>query len=251
MQPPQGGFGYQHSPQQQPQQPAQPVQPVQHYQQPVQQYQQPVQQFQQPNPNPFQLVNVSGIPSKKTFFAASISVFIILLGMLAPFVEFDHEETNSREEREFCEAFLAGMKAGVSDTIENFDPDEQDCPMNGFETMGYAIDLMDSSEGGDDDDDESSSDFETEETFFAIALIMLFAAPFVFLFSVIAGGISLSMKKHPIVIGVIHILFFVAFWFCTLMGSIDVGEELTVHSNFTGFGMFICGFAGIGLLIRH
>ena len=107
---------------------------------------------------------------------------------------------------------------------------------------------LESEGGGDDGGDE---DVPTEYMFFAIAALMLAFSPFIFLFTAIVSALILGSGKHPVVIGTLHMIFFGAFMVCSVIGTIDLlGQNISIHSDFAGFGFFVAGLAGIALCIK-
>ena len=100
-------------------------------------------------------------------------------------------------------------------------------------------------------DPEDDEDIESEEAMFVVALVMLLSAPIIYLILSIIALASVGLKKYPIAIGVLQLIYVVAFLIISSIGYIDFGsEELTVGGNFAGIGMYLIGFASIGYFIR-
>ena len=79
---------------------------------------------------------------------------------------------------------------------------------------------------------------------------MLFASPFVYLLFALLSIFSVWLKKYPIVIGILQLLFVVLFMIISSSGSIgDDSFELSAHGNFAGIGIYLVGFVSIGYFI--
>ena len=131
--------------------------------------------------------------------------------------------------------------------------------MNGFSSTFYSIDTVANidTDAFTDDSAESTSepqddeDIESEEAMFVVALVMLLSAPIIYLILSIIALASVGLKKYPTAIGVLQLIYVVAFLIISSIGYIDFGsEELTVGGNFAGIGMYLIGFASIGYFIR-
>ena len=85
-----------------------------------------------------------------------------------------------------------------------------------------------------------------------IAILMLIFSPIIYLLSAIISIILLALKKSPVIVGVLHLSFFIIFMICSVLGTIDLGEfgSLSVHGDLTGWGFFLSGLAGIFLMIK-
>ena len=117
-----------------------------------------------------------------------------------------------------------------------------------IDTDGFTSDAPDDSSGSEPEDDE---DIESEEAMFGVALIMLLLAPIIYLIFSILALASVAIKKYPTVIGVLQLIYVIAFLIISSIGYIDFGsDELTVGGNFAGIGMYLIGFASIGYFIR-
>ena len=236
-------------------------QPVgyQQVQQPGQSYIQhsaPVnQQYQQP-------IQYIAKASGKTFYAPLITLGLVVLLMLTPFLTFQHDELSNDEEDDVCEIFYSAIQSGASgDDVDIDELDNVNCPMNGYsstfysietisdiDTDGFTSDAPDDSSGSDPEDDE---DIESEEAMFVVALIMLLLAPIIYLIFSILALASVAINKYPTVIGVLQLIYVIAFLIISSIGYIDFGsDELTVGGNFAGIGMYLIGFASIGYFIR-
>jgi len=211
-------------PEQQPQQqPAyQQQQPAYQQQQPAYQQQQPAYQPQQQSYQPQQaaystsamMMPMGG--NKTVWIAPWIGVGLIFLMMFMPFVD-------------------AGPGFELS----------------GFELMEEVAEIMEDYEGDGSDGGGDDDDLPAEYTFFGIATLMLAFSPFVFLFSAILSAILMGLKKHPVVIGALHMTYFGIFMICSVIGTIDFGSEsITVHGDLAGVGFFLAGLSGIALCIK-
>ena len=228
---------------QQAQQPGQSY--IQHSAPVTQQYQQPIQY-------------IAKVP-EKTYYAPLITLGLILLLMFTPFLTFQHDELSNSEEEDVCEGFYYAIQAGASGDELDFDEINTKCPMNGFSSTFYSIDTVANidTDAFTDDSAESTSepqddeDIESEEAMFVVALVMLLSAPIIYLILSIIALASVGLKKYPIAIGVLQLIYVVAFLIISSIGYIDFGsEELTVGGNFAGIGMYLIGFASIGYFIR-
>ena len=228
---------------QQAQQPGQSY--IQHSAPVTQQYQQPIQY-------------IAKAP-EKTFYAPLITLGLILLLMFTPFLTFQHDELSNSEEEDVCEGFYYAIQAGASGDELDFDDINTKCPMNGFSSTFYSIDTVANidTDAFTDDSAESTSepqddeDIESEEAMFVVALVMLLSAPIIYLILSILALASVGLKKYPTAIGVLQLIYVVAFLIISSIGYIDFGsEELTVGGNFAGIGMYLIGFASIGYFIR-
>ena len=228
---------------QQAQQPGQSY--IQHSAPVTQQYQQPIQY-------------IAKAP-EKTFYAPLITLGLILLLMFTPFLTFQHDELSNSEEEDVCEGFYYAIQAGASGDELDFDDINTKCPMNGFSSTFYSIDTVaniDTDAFTDDSADSTSEpqddeDIESEEAMFVVALVMLLSAPIIYLILSIIALASVGLKKYPTAIGVLQLIYVVAFLIISSIGYIDFGsEELTVGGNFAGIGMYLIGFASIGYFIR-
>ncbi len=230
---------------QQAQQPGQSY--IQHSAPVNQQYQQPIQY-------------IAKAP-EKTFYAPLITLGLVFLLMFTPFLTFQHDELSNSEEEDVCEGFYWAIQAGASGDELNFDDIDTRCPMNGYsstfysietiadiDTDGFTSDAPDDSSGSEPEEEE---DIESEEAMFVVALIMLLLAPIIYLIFSILALASVAIKKYPTVIGVLQLIYVIAFLIISSIGYIDFGsDELTVGGNFAGIGMYLIGFASIGYFIR-
>ena len=232
--------------------PAAPVQPVVQMA-PVQPVVQ--QQVYQPQSQLYVVPNRLG-GSRNTWVAPWIGIGLIFVSLMLPFFEFSHDELSTSEEKEACGGFLAGMKgAAEGDDFTEIDFDEYHCPLNGFETMGYVGDVANAIDTDEDDSSSSSSDDDSDgdskETFFLISFFMFMFSPFVFLLVALISSLMLAMRKHPVIMGALHLIYFALFLAFSAMGGLDIGvDELHVHSNFAGIGVYIGAMAGIALCIK-
>ena len=218
---------------------------IQHSAPVAQQYQQPIQY-------------IAKVP-EKTYYAPLITLGLILLLMFTPFLTFQHDELSNSEEEDVCEGFYYAIQAGASGDELDFDDVNTKCPMNGFSSTFYSIDTVANidTDAFTDDSAESTSepqddeDIESEEAMFVVALVMLLSAPIIYLILSILALASVGLKKYPTAIGVLQLIYVVAFLIISSIGYIDFGsEELTVGGNFAGIGMYLIGFASIGYFIR-
>ena len=228
---------------QQAQQPGQSY--IQHSAPVTQQYQQPIQY-------------IAKAP-EKTFYAPLITLGLVVLLMFTPFLTFQHDDLSNSEEEDVCEGFYYAIQAGASGDELDFDDINTKCPMNGFSSTFYSIDTVANidTDAFTDDSAESTSepqddeDIESEEAMFVVALVMLLSAPIIYLILSIIALASVGLKKYPTAIGVLQLIYVVAFLIISSIGYIDFGsEELTVGGNFAGIGMYLIGFASIGYFIR-
>ena len=218
---------------------------IQHSTPVAQQYQQPIQY-------------IAKAP-EKTFYAPLITLGLVVLLMFTPFLTFQHDDLSNSEEEDVCEGFYYAIQAGASGDELDFDDINTKCPMNGFSSTFYSIDTVaniDTDAFTDDSADSTSEpqddeDIESEEAMFVVALVMLLSAPIIYLILSILALASVGLKKYPTAIGVLQLIYVVAFLIISSIGYIDFGsEELTVGGNFAGIGMYLIGFASIGYFIR-
>jgi len=220
------------------------------------------------------LVNNKG----KTFYAPLITVGLVFLLMFTPFLIFEHDELTNSEEDEACE-FIYQSFQSASNNEESVESDDLECPMNGYTSSIYSIETIsnfeiddldedsdwfqcdngeeipssyvnDGMEDCSDGSDETNSSANNEEDMFVIAMLMLFASPFIYLLFALIAVFSVWLKKYPIVIGILQLLFVVFFMIISSGGSMgDDSFELSVHGNFAGLGIYLVGFASIGYFI--
>lgn len=214
----------------------------------------------------------------KTFYAPLIAAGLVFILMFTPFLTFEHDELTNSEEGEVCVLIYQSFQSGFNDD-EFVESDDLECPMNGYASSIYSLETIsnfeiddtgsesdwfvcdngeeipsnyvnDGKEDCGDGSDETAADVGDEEEMFAIAMLMLFASPFVYIIFAFSTILSIWLKKYPIIIGVLQILFVVLFIIVSLGGSMSDGSfELSVHGNFAGIGIYLVGFASIGYLI--
>lgn len=195
-------------------------------------------------------------PTKKTFYAPLLTTGIILVLMFTPFLTFEHEEFTNSEENEICKGLYMSFQSGVSGEFDA-ESDDLECPMNGYSSTIYSIETIANVDTSEITDDTSSSDpgsenddMEDEIAMFGIALIMLFFAPIIYVILSFLALISVGLKKYPMVIGALQVLYIILFIAFSTMGVIDDGMlEVSVHGNLTGIGMYLIGFVGVGYFI--
>jgi len=214
----------------------------------------------------------------RTFYAPLITVGLVFLLMLTPFLIFEHDELTNSEEDEACEFIYQSFQSASNDD-ESVESDDLECPMNGYTSSIYSIETItnfeidasdedsdrfecdngqeipssyvnDGMEDCSDGSDETKAETNDEEDMFAIAMLMLFASPFVYLLFAFLSIFSVWLKKYPIVIGILQLLFVVLFMIISSGGSIgDDSFELSAHGNFAGIGIYLVGFVSIGYFI--
>ena len=215
----------------------------------------------------------------KTFYAPLITAGLVFLLMFTPFLIFEHDELTNSEEDEVCVLIYQSFQSATNDD-EFVESDDLECPMNGYTSSIYSIETISNFEIDDLDEDSdwfvcdngeeipsyyvndgiedcSDGSDETElieanieEDMFVIAMLMLFASPFVYLLFALISLFSVWLKKYPIVIGILQLLFVVLFMIISSGGSMgDDSFELSVHGNFAGIGIYLVGFVSLGYFI--
>jgi hypothetical protein len=187
---------------------------------------QPVMQVAAPmlaGTTPYGAIVVTPEAKKKMMIVPWVGIGLIFLMLFMPFIQFE----------------IAGETLGED--------------MSGFGIISEMGDEVGSSDGGGDGggDDFDLGDIPPEWRFFGIALIMLMFSPIVFLLTGIISVAMLAMKKSPMAVGVLHLVFFGIFLLCSVIGSVDIfGFSLSVHGNVAGWGFFGAGAAGILLCLK-
>jgi hypothetical protein len=214
----------------------------------------------------------------KTFYAPLIAAGLVFILMFTPFLTFEHDELTNSEEGEVCVLIYQSFQS-VSNDDEFVESDDLECPMNGYASSIYSLETIsnfeiddtesesdwfvcangeeipsnyvnDGKEDCSDGSDESAADVGGEEEMFVIAMLMLFASPFVYILFAFSTILSIWLKKYPIMIGVLQLLYVLLFVIVSLGGSMSDGSfELSVHGNFAGIGIYLVGFVSIGYLI--
>jgi len=194
----------------------------------------------------------------KTFYAPLITAGLVFLLMFTPFLIFEHDEMTNSEEDEVCVLIYQSFQSASNDE-EFVESDDLECPMNGYASSIYSIETIsnfeidadESSAGANDNlDDESSNGTSDEEERFVVAMLMLFASPFLYILFALLGVLCTWFKKYPIAVGILQLLFVVLFIIVSSGGLISDGSfELSVHGNFAGIGIYLVGFVSIGYLI--
>lgn len=192
----------------------------------------------------------------KSFYTPLITTGLVFLLMLTPFLIFEHDEFTNSEENETCVLIYQSFQS-ASNEDEFVESDNLECPMNGYASSIYAIETIsnfeiddDESSAGDDTDTDSSSSTSDEEERFVIAMLMLFASPFVYILFALLAVLCIWFKKYPIVVGILQLVYIVSFIIVSSGGLISDGSfELSVHGNFAGIGIYLVGFVSIGYLI--
>lgn len=160
---------------------------------------------------------------KKIYIAPWVGVGLIVFMLIMPFVQVSFEGENIGES------------------------------MSGFEIIGEMGEAASESDGGGDGggDDFDMGDIPEEWVLFGIAILMLMFSPVVYLlFAIISTGL-LAFKKHTLVVGILHLLFFAVFFACSVLGTIEFeGFTMSAHANMAGWGFFGAGLAGILLCIK-
>jgi hypothetical protein len=158
---------------------------------------------------------------KKIYIAPWIGVGLIIFMMLMPFVQLSFE----------------GQNVGDS--------------MSGFEILGEMVEAAEESDDSGGGDDFDMSEIPEEWVFFGIAILMLMFSPVVYLLIAGVSTALLVFKKHTLVVGIIHLIFFGAFFICSVIGTVDeLGVSISAHSNMAGWGFFGAGLAGILLCLK-
>ena len=192
----------------------------------------------------------------KTFYAPLITTGLVFLLMLTPFLIFEHDEFTNSEEKEFCVFIYQSFQSAMNED-EFVESDDLECPMNGYSSSIYSIETIsnfeideDESSAGDDTDTDSSSSTSDEEERFGIAMLMLFASPFVYMLFALLAVLCIWFKKYPIVVGILQLVYVLSFIIVSSGGLISDGSfELSVHGNFAGIGIYLVGLVSIGYLI--
>lgn len=192
---------------------------------------------------------------QKTYYAPIITVLLTAMLMFTPFLTFDHEELSNSEEKEACEGLYVAFQSATN-SDENVESDDIECPMNGYSSTIYSLETisnfdteeLEEEEEGPADSTENNNEYE----WFAIAFIFLLFSPIAYIIFVILSLLSVGLfQKYPILIGVIQLIYVAFFLFASMLGTIDITDEfqLSAHANFAGAGVYVVGLLGIGYLI--
>ena len=182
-----------------------------------------------------------------------VGVAMIFLLLAMPFVSISFgEETESMSGYEILE----GMAESSSESNEGDNScqwaNDGECDEPTY--CEYGTDSDDcggsSSDGGSLMDD--IGEIPDEFLLAGIAILMLLFSPLIYLLSSIISIILLALKKSPVIVGVLHLSFFIIFMICSVLGTIDFGEfgSYSVHGDLTGWGFFLSGLAGILLMVK-
>ena len=192
---------------------------------------------------------------QKTYYAPIITVLLTAMMMFTPFLTFDHEELSNSEEKEACEELYVVFQSATN-SDENVESDDIECPMNGYSSTIYSLETisnfdteeLEEEEEGPADSTENNNEYE----WFGIAFLFLLFSPIAYIIFVILSLLSIGLfQKYPILIGVIQLIYVAFFLFASMLGTIDITDEfqLSAHANFAGAGVYVVGLLGIGYLI--
>ena len=191
---------------------------------------------------------------QKTYYAPIITIFLTALMMFSPFLTFDHEDLSNSEERELCEGFYVAIQSSTN-SEETVESDDLECPMNGYSSTIYSLETISNfdTETFEEEEQDPNESFEDEEEleWFGIALLLLIFSPLAYIIFVILSLMSVGLfNKYPIFIGFLQLLYVGFFLFASILGTVDFTDEFQLSAfNFTGPGVFVVGFLGIGYLI--
>ena len=117
--------------------------------------------------------------------------------------------------------------------------------VSGFEMIGYMGDLGEAA-GEDGGDAEDMGDLGL----IGIAIMLGMFSPVVYLLFAIISGVLLLLKKHPLIVGILHLVYFGLFMVCSVASSESFeGISIAVH-DFAGIGFYLGSLAGIGLCLK-
>jgi hypothetical protein len=114
--------------------------------------------------------------------------------------------------------------------------------VSGFEMLSY---MGDAGEAAGEDGGDMG-----ELGLIGIAIMLGMFSPVVYLLFAIISGVLLLLKKHPLIVGILHLVYFGAFMVCSVASaeSFD-GMSIAVH-DFAGIGFYMGSLAGIGLCLK-
>lgn len=192
---------------------------------------------------------------QKTYYAPIITILLTAMMMFTPFLTFDHEELSNSEEKEVCEGLYIAFQS-TTNSDENVESDDIECPMNGYSSTIYSLETISNFDTEDLEEEEEepadSTENNDEYEWFGIAFLLLLFSPIAYIIFVILSLLSISLfQKYPILIGVIQLIYLAFFLFASLLGTVDITDEfqLSAHANFAGAGVYVVGVLGIGYLI--
>jgi hypothetical protein len=114
--------------------------------------------------------------------------------------------------------------------------------VSGFEMIGYMGDAGEAS--GEDGGDMGDLGL------IGIAIMLGMFSPVVYLLFAIISGVLLLLKKHPLIVGILHLVYFGLFMVCSVASSESFeGISIAVH-DFAGIGFYMGSLAGIGLCLK-
>ncbi len=119
--------------------------------------------------------------------------------------------------------------------------------LTGFETIELFLEGL--SDNGDDGIIEDGMD---EAPLLMIAVLMLTLGPIFYSLMALLSTFSMLFKSHPLLLGIIHTLYFGGFMLCSFLSAVDLGflGSYSVHGDVTGIGFFVGGIAGILFCIK-
>ncbi len=119
--------------------------------------------------------------------------------------------------------------------------------LTGFETIELFLEGL--SDNGDDGIIEGGMD---EAPLLMIAFLMLTLGPIFYSLMALFSTFSMLFESHPLLLGIIHTLYFGGFMLCSFLSAVDLGflGSYSVHGDVTGIGFFVGGIAGILFCIK-
>ena len=193
--------------------------------------------------------------TQKTYYAPIVTIILTAMMMFTPFLTFDHEELSNSEEREVCEGLYVEFQSATN-SDENVESDDIECPMNGYSSTIYSLETISNFDTEDLEDDEEepndSNENQDELEWFAIAFVLLLFSPLAYIIFVILSLLSVGLfQKYPILIGFIQLIYLGFFLVASMLGTVDITDDfqLSAHANFAGVGVYVVGLLGIGYLI--
>jgi len=123
--------------------------------------------------------------------------------------------------------------------------------LTGFETIEIFLEGM-SNSGGIDDSGILENDMSGDVPLLLIAFFMLTLGPIFFSLMALFSTFTMLFETHPMLIGILHTLYFGGFMLCSFLSAVDLGflGTYSVHGNVTGIGFFVGGIAGILFCIK-
>ena len=119
--------------------------------------------------------------------------------------------------------------------------------LTGFETIELFLEGL--SDNGDDGIIEGGMD---EAPLLMIAFLMLTLGPIFYSLMALFSTFSMLFESHPLLLGIIHTLYFGGFMLCSFLSAVDLGflGSYSDHGDVTGIGFFVGGIAGILFCIK-